>query len=66
MFDITLYLRREETTGQGHEGSQGLGLSTWEADDGPGGDQLQERGEAERLERGSLGEWWGSYDSCDR
>lgn len=65
MFDITLYLRRERTTGQGHEGSQQLGLSPWEADGGP-------RGSASGKRRGwTSGEsefrrMVGELDSCDR
>ena len=47
MFDLTLYLRRDGTAAQGHEASQRIGLSNWEADGGPGGHQLQERGESE-------------------
>lgn len=66
MFDITLYLRREGAAGQGYGGSQRAGLSNWAADSGPEGDQPQERGGAGCLEAVSLGEGWGSYDSCDR
>lgn len=32
MFYITVYLRGSELGGQGHEDSQWVGLSTWEAD----------------------------------
>lgn len=66
MFDLTLYLRRDGTAAQGHEASQQIGLSNWEANGGPGGHQLQERGESGCLERVSLGEQWRGCDSCDR